>query len=142
MALYDMPVLTGKRGRPAKYGLKSPPERVEALEETVEELWLYGKKQKIHYRNVQCLAGFRKGRLVKVVWTQFGDSDRNLRKSRLLLSTNPALSAREIILSFGAIENLFNQIKNSWDGVKPGNNHVRFFINGLRYYMLPVPSLN
>ena len=116
-ALYGMPVLTGKRGRPAKYGLKYTPERVEELEETVEELWLYGKKQKIHYRSVQCLARFLKGRLVKVVWTQFEDSVGNLRKSRLLLSTDPTLSAREIILSYGkrwAIEDLFNQMKNSW----------------------------
>jgi hypothetical protein len=84
-----------ERGRPAKYGLKYTPERVEELEETVEELWLYGKKQKIHSRSVHCLARFLKGRLIKVVWTQFEDSDGNLRKPRLLVVNESGFECSE-----------------------------------------------
>lgn len=116
-ALYDLPVRTGKRGRPAKYGQKYTSENVEELEETTEELFLYGKRQKVHYRSVRCLARFLKGHLVRVVWAQFEDGVGGLRKSRLLLCTDPDMSAREILLAYGkrwAIEDLFNQMKNLW----------------------------
>ncbi len=56
-ALYDFPVRTGKRGRPAKYGTKYTENTVPTLAEVREELFLYGKKQIVRYRSTICLAG-------------------------------------------------------------------------------------
>lgn len=116
-ALHDFPVKTGKRGRPAKYGTKYSEELVADLKEVREELFLYGKKQIVQYRSAVCLAKFMKGRAVRAVWLQFEDASGNLTKTRLLLSTSPDLSAKEIILFYArrwAIEDLFNQMKNNW----------------------------
>ncbi len=116
-ALYDLPVKTGKRGRPPKYGKKYSDERVACLEETREEVFLYGKKQIVRYRSAVCLAKFLKGRKVRAVWMQFEDADGNFSKTRLLLATLSDLSAKEIFTFYArrwAIENLFNQMKNNW----------------------------
>ncbi len=101
IALYNPAVQTGKRRRPAKFGKKYIPEKVEELEETVEQLMLYEKSQTMHYRSVRCLARFLKGRMVRVVWGQFEDGAGGMRTSRLLLSTNPGMSGREVLLAYG-----------------------------------------
>lgn len=116
-ALHDLPVKTGKRGRPQKYGEKHSDEIIACLEETREEVFIYGKKQILRYKSAVCLAKFLKGRKVRAVWVQFEDADGNLSKARLLLSTSTDLGAKEIITFYAkrwAVEDLFNQMKNSW----------------------------
>lgn len=116
-ALYDLPIKTGGKGRPAKYGKKYTGEIVAELEEVREEVFLYSKKQIVRYRTAVCLAKFLKGKVVRAVWMQFEDSNGNLSKTRLLLSTSPELSAKELFTFYArrwAIEDLFNQMKNNW----------------------------
>jgi hypothetical protein len=116
-ALYDIPVKTGKRGRPRKYGKKYSIERACQLEEKREEVFLYGKKQIVRYRSAVCLARFLDAKKVRAVWMQFEDASGNLSKTRLLLSTEPDLTAKEVFTFYArrwAIEDLFNQMKNNW----------------------------
>lgn len=116
-ALYDFPVKTGKRGRPAKYGIKLTESVVAFFPVIREKVFLYGKMQIVQYRTALCLARFLKGRLVRVVWMQFEDADGNLSKTRVLLCTQPELNAHEVFLRYArrwSIEDLFNQMKNKW----------------------------
>jgi len=116
-ALYGIPVLTGKRGRPRKYGDKFTPEVVASLPEQRKKVFLYGKWQWVRYRSAICLAKFMQGQKVRVVWMQFEDEIGKLSKQRLILSTLCDLSAEEIFTYYGrrwSIEDLFNQMKNKW----------------------------
>lgn len=116
-ALYDIPVSTGKRGRPRKYGTKFTPEVVACLPEKRALVHIYGKQQWVRYRSAVCLARFMKGRLIRAVWVQLEDENGNLTRQRLLLATNPDLTAKEVIEYFARrwpIEDLFNQMKNRW----------------------------
>ena len=116
-ALYALPVATGKRGRPAKYGAKYTPDEVALLPEVRHWLFLYGNWQWVRYRSAVCLAKFLRGHRVRAVWMQFEDEDGELSKPRLLISTNSQLSADEVFKFYArrwAIEDLFNQMKNGW----------------------------
>lgn len=116
-ALYDVPVRTGKRGRPRIYGFKYTPETVGALPEHREYVMIYGKAQWVRYRSTCCLARFMNARMVRAVWMQIEDQNGKLTGQRLLLSTNPKLSAVDVITSYARrwpIEDLFNQMKNRW----------------------------
>jgi hypothetical protein len=116
-ALYDVPTRTGKRGRPRIYGIKYTPEIVDTLPEHRECVMIYGKEQWVRYRSARCLARFMKAWIVRAVWMQIEDQNGKLTGQRLLLSTNPELSAVEVITSYARrwpIEDLFNQMKNRW----------------------------
>lgn len=117
-ALYGIPALiTGKRGRPRKYGDKFTSEVVAALPEIREKVYLYSKRQWVRYRTALCLAKFMKGRKVRVVWMQFEDENGKLSKQRLILATRSELTAKQIFSYYGrrwSIEDLFNQMKNRW----------------------------
>jgi len=116
-ALFGLPVLTGKRGRPRKYGDRFTPEVVAALTETREYVFIYGKWQWVRYRSAICLARFMKGRKVRVVWMQFEDENGKLSKQRLILSTLSDLMPQQIFVYYAKrwpIEDLFNQMKNRW----------------------------
>lgn len=116
-ALYSLPVITGKRGRPAKYGDKYTPEAVAALPEVRHWVFLYGKWQWVRYRTAVCLAKFLHGHQVRAVWMQFEDDAGKLSKQRLLLATRSELRAEEIFKYYArrwSIEDLFNQMKNGW----------------------------
>ncbi len=116
-ALYDMPVNTGGRGRPRKYGKKFTPEVVVTLPECRRRVFLYGKWQWVRYRSAVCLAKFMNGNTVRAVWMQFEDEDGRLSKQRILLSTSCELSAEEVFSHYArrwSIEDLFNQMKNRW----------------------------
>lgn len=116
-ALYGIPVLTGKRGRPRKYGDKFTPDVVACLPEQRKRVFLYGKRQWVRYRSAVCLAKFMQGHKVRVVWMQFEDETGKLSKQRLILSTQCDLSPEEIFSYYGrrwSIEDLFNQMKNKW----------------------------
>ena len=116
-ALYGIPVLTGKRGRPRKYGDKFTQEVVATLPEHRKKVFLYGRWQWVRYRSAICLAKFMQGHKVRVVWMRFEDEVGKLSKQRLILSTQCDLSAVEIFTYYGrrwSIEDLFNQMKNKW----------------------------
>ena len=116
-ALYSLPVITGKRGRPAKYGDKYTPDAVAALPEVRHWVFLYGKWQWVRYRTAVCLAKFLHGHQVRAVWMQFEDDAGKLSKQRLLLATRSELRAEEIFKYYArrwSIEALFNQMKNGW----------------------------
>jgi len=116
-ALYSLPVITGKRGRPAKYGDKYTPEAVAALPEVRHWVFLYGKWQWVRYRTAVCLAKFLHGHQVRAVWMQFEDDAGKLSKQRLLLATRSELRAEEVFKYYArrwSIEDLFNQMKNGW----------------------------
>ena len=115
--LYGFPVVTGKPGRPAKYGDKFTPEAVAALPECRRWVFLYGKWQWVRYRTAICLAKFLRGRRVRAVWMRFEDESGTLSKQRLLLATDSALCADEVFKDYArrwSIEDLFNQMKNGW----------------------------
>ncbi len=116
-ALYSLPIATGKRGRPAKYGAKYTPDTVALLPEVRHWLFLYGTWQWVRYRSAVCRPKFLRGHQVRAVWMQFEGEDGKLSKSRLLISTNSKLRADEVFKAYArrwAIEDLFNQMKNSW----------------------------
>jgi hypothetical protein len=116
-ALYDFPTRTGKRGRPAKYGTKFTADVVADLPEEQDEVFLYGKKQKVRYRSAKCLARFMKDTIIRAVWMQFEDEQGNLSKPRIIISSQPYLSAEDVFIYYAkrwAIEDLFNQMKNRW----------------------------
>jgi hypothetical protein len=116
-ALYGIPVLTGKRGRPRKYGDKFTPDVVACLPEQRKKVFLYGQWQWVRFRSAVCLAKFMQGHKVRAVWMQFEDEAGKLSKQRLILSTQCDLSPEEIFSYYGrrwSIEDLFNQMKNKW----------------------------
>jgi len=116
-ALYGIPIPTGKRGRPRKYGDKFTPEVVAALPVYRKKLHLYGREQWVYFRTAACKAKFLRGHVVRAVWVQFEHEDGSLSRQRLILSTQPTLSAEEILCSYArrwSIEPLFNQMKNHW----------------------------
>lgn len=115
-ALYDLPVRTGKKGRPRKYGNKYTPERVAMMPTTVRVLTLYGRKQKVYIKSVIACARFLKGQQVRAVWACFLD-DKKVYKERLMLATDTNLSADEVLSHYEkrwTIETMFNQVKNNW----------------------------
>jgi len=116
-ALYKVPELTGKRGRPRKYGDKYTPERVAGLKEVRVETKIYGQRQILRYRTVTAKARFLDGQLVKVVWVQFENEDGTLKPARLLLATQINMSGIDIIKAYAkrwSIEPMFHQLKNRW----------------------------
>jgi len=117
-ALYLMPeAITGKRGRPRKYGEKVTFEKVAEQPITIQRICIYGKWQTLHYCNMNVMARFLNGRLVKAVWAQIENEDGSLSEPRLFLATDTRLSATRILLAYArrwAIEDAFNQLKNRW----------------------------
>lgn len=116
-ALYELPKLTGKRGRPRKYGEKYTSERVMRLKEAKVVTRIYGRWQTLRYRTEIAKARFLEGQLVKAVWVQFENDDGTLKPVRLLLSTQTELSGIDIIKAYAkrwSIEPMFHQLKNRW----------------------------
>ncbi len=116
-ALFHMPELTGKRGRPRKYGDKVTREWVASLPEVRQQFIIYGKTQTVYYRSAIVLARFLKGRAVRIVWSQLENEDGTRTQQSLILSTDISLSAARVILGYGrrwSVEDLFNQLKNRW----------------------------
>ena len=118
-ALYDLPPRrpVGKRGRSKTYGDKFTPAIVATLPEITASLWIYGKRQTVHYRSTFALARFLKARTVLVVWARFDDGKGDISKPRLLLSTSTVITPETVIIHYArrwSIEPMFNQIKNGW----------------------------
>ena len=111
-------VLKPGRGRPKTYGIKMTPEAIRNLPATEVKLTLYGKEQLVRLRTVVAMARFLKGTLVRAVWCEFYDADKQRwSKARLLLATETDLRAEEILHLYArrwGIEPLFHNLKRWW----------------------------
>jgi hypothetical protein len=118
LALYAVPRPPRRRrpGRPRKYGARMTPERVEALPVHRSARILYGRFEVVRYRSCRVAARFLKGRVVRAVWVRLERPDRP-GEERLLLCTDPALPATEVITSYAkrwSVEPLFAAMKHGW----------------------------
>jgi hypothetical protein len=106
------------RGRPRTYGIKMTPEAIQNLPVTEVKLTLYGKEQLVRLRTVVAMARFLKGTLVRAVWCEFYDADKqHWSKARLLLATETDLRTEEILHLYArrwGIEPLFHNLKRWW----------------------------
>jgi hypothetical protein len=132
LALYTVPrPARGKRrrGRPRKYGERMTRERIGALPLHRSAQILYGNLEVVRYRTALVTARFLKGRVVRAVWVQLERPDRRQGPSeeRLLICTDPALSATEIIAGYAkrwAVEPLFAAMKHQF-GLKDAWQQTR-----------------
>src|SRR3954462_9625947 len=125
LALFEVPKPPRKRhkGRPLKYGAQLTPDRVAALPEHRSAEILYGKMQVMRYRTGLVAARFLYGRVVRAVWVDLERPDRRdkPRQQRMLICTDPALSAAVVISGYAkrwAVESLFKNLKHGF-GLKP-----------------------
>src|SRR5689334_319479 len=104
LALFDVPKPPRQRrkGRPRKYGARLTPERVAALPDQRRAEVLYGKLEVVRYRTCLVAARFLHGRVVRAVWVELERPDRRdkPRQQRLLICTDPALSAQLVISGY------------------------------------------
>ena len=111
-------VLKPGRGRPKTYGIKMTPKAIRNLPVTEVKLTLYGKEQLVRLRTVVAMARFLKRTLVRAVWCEFYDADKQRwSKARLLLATETDLRAEEILHLYArrwGIEPLFHNLKRWW----------------------------
>jgi hypothetical protein len=121
LALFDVPKSPRKRkrGRAVKYGARLTPDRVAALPEHRSAAILYGKLEVVRYRTGLVAARFLRGRVVRAVWVELERPDRRdkPRQQRLLICTDPALSALEVISGYAkrwAVEPLFRNLKHGF----------------------------
>src|SRR5215213_10268609 len=121
LALYEVPrpPPRRRRGRPRKYGPRMTRPRIEALPLQRSARILYGKLEVVRYRTCRVAARFLKGRVVRAVWVQLERPDRRGKPSeeRLLVCTDPDLSATEVITSYAkrwSVEPLFAAMKHGW----------------------------
>lgn len=131
--LYEPPAKRekGQRGRPAIYGQKITPDKITEMCTTRVTLRLYGKDQLVRYRSKILLARFLNGVQVRAVWCEFSDGAGGWRRARLLLATNPLLSAEEVICGYEnrwSIETAFHDLKQSW-GMKQAWQQSRQTLN-------------
>src|SRR4051794_21559555 len=121
LALFDVPKSPRKRkrGRPRKYGARLTPERIAALAEHRSAEILYGKLEVVRYRTSLVAARFLHGKVVRAVWVELERPDRRdkPRQQRLLICTDPALSAPLVISGYAkrwAVESLFRNLKHGF----------------------------
>jgi hypothetical protein len=121
LALYGVPrpPRQRQRGRPRKYGPRMTRQRVEALPLHRTARLLYGKLEVAQYRTCRVAARFLKGRVVRAVWVRLERPDRcpGTSEERLLVCTDPDLSATEVITSYArrwSVEPLFAAMKHGW----------------------------
>jgi DDE superfamily endonuclease len=121
LALFEVPKPPRRRrkGRPRKYGARLTPERVAALPEQRSAEILYGKLEVVRYRTCLVAARFLYGRVVRAVWVELERPDRRdkPRVQRLLIGTDPALSALVVISGYAkrwSVESLFRNLKHGF----------------------------
>ncbi|MFK0569933.1 transposase [Endozoicomonas sp.] len=121
-ALFALPIVAlppspfKRKGKPRIYSVKMTPEEVEKLPETTMSVWLYKKYRQVSFRSCICRARFLKGRIVRVVWSRFVN-DKGKTETKLFLSTNPDLEAKEVLLAYSMrwpIEPMFQQLKHQF----------------------------
>ncbi len=106
------------RGRPRTYGIKMAPEAIQILPVTEAQADTIWQEQLIRLRTVVAMARFLKGKLVRAVWCEFYDADKQRwSRTRLLLATETDLRAEEILHLHGCcwgVEPLFHNLKRWW----------------------------
>jgi hypothetical protein len=121
LALFDVPKSLRKRqrGRPRKYGARLTPAGIAALPEQRSAEILYGKLEVVRYRTCLVAARFLHGRVVRAVWVELERPDQRdkPRVQRLLICTDPALSAQVVISGYAkrwSVESLFKNLKHGF----------------------------
>jgi DDE superfamily endonuclease len=117
-ALYFLPQPEPpRRGRKRKYGLRIDVAVLAALPAKQMELTLYGKAQPVRIRSTIAAARFLKGLPVRVVWCEMRQADDTWSRPCLILATETALSAPEVVEIYAqrwGIEPLFHNLKRWW----------------------------
>jgi hypothetical protein len=121
LALYEVPKTPRRRGpgRTRKYGERLTPERVAALPTERSAQILYGNLEVVRYRSCLAVPRILKGEVVRAVWVELERPDRRetSRQQRLLIGTDPNLSALEVVRDYAkrwAVEPFFKNIKHGW----------------------------
>jgi hypothetical protein len=102
----------GRRGRSRLYGARLDAEAVAALPASVHAIAGYGGRS-ARLRHAVCRPRFLKGVIVRAVWCELAKGS-GWAKARLLLSTDPTLSAPAIVEAYSkrwSIEPLFRDLK-------------------------------
>jgi hypothetical protein len=102
----------GRRGRSRLYGTRLDADAVAALPASVHAIAGYGGRS-ARLRHAVCRPRFLKGVIVRVVWCELAKGS-GWTKVRLLLSTDPTLSAPAIVEAYSnrwSIEPLFRDLK-------------------------------
>src|SRR3954466_9029150 len=103
----------GRRGRPKLYGTRLDADAVAALPASGHAIAGYAGRS-ARLRHAACRPHFLKGVIVRVVWCEVAKSSGGWAKARLLLSTDPTLSAPAIVEAYSkrwSIEPLFRDLK-------------------------------
>src|SRR3954454_9221960 len=103
----------GRRGRSRLYGARLDADAVAALPASVHAIAGYAGRS-ARLRHAVCRPRFLKGVIVRVVWCELAKSSGGWAKARLLLSTDPTLSAPAIVEAYSrrwSIEPLFRDLK-------------------------------
>jgi hypothetical protein len=103
----------GTRGRPRLYGMRIDADTVAALPASVHSIAGYGGRP-ARLRHAVCRPRFLRGVIVRMVWCELQKPGGGWTKARLLLSTDPALSAPAIVEAYSnrwSIEPLFRDLK-------------------------------
>ncbi|MDP2322642.1 MAG: transposase [Gammaproteobacteria bacterium] len=106
-----------RRGPKRKYGQRVDAALREMLPTQEMELWLYGKLQRVRIRSVIAVARFLKGLPVRAVWCEMQQDDGMWSRPRLILATETALTAREVVEIYAqrwGVETLFHNLKRWW----------------------------
>jgi hypothetical protein len=102
----------GRRGRPRLSGARLDADAVAALPASVHAIAGYGGRS-ARLRHAVCRPRFLRGVIVRVVWCEL-ERGSGWAKARLLLSTDPTLSAPAIVEAYSnrwSIEPLFRDLK-------------------------------
>jgi DDE superfamily endonuclease len=103
----------GTHGRPRLYGGRLDADAVAALPVSVHSIAGYAGRS-ARLRHAACRPRFLKGVIVRVVWCELAKSSGGWAKARLLLSTDPTMSAPAIVEAYSrrwSIEPLFRDLK-------------------------------
>jgi hypothetical protein len=114
-ALFRLPAPRGPgtRGRPRLYGRRIDADTAAALPASVHSIAGYGGRS-ARLRHAVCRPRFLRGVIVRMVWCELEKPGGGWAKARLLLSTDPALSAPAIVEDYSkrwSIEPLFRDLK-------------------------------
>jgi hypothetical protein len=113
-ALFGLPAprVPGTRGRRRLYGEKSSADAIAGLPVSIHHIAGYGGRA-ARLRHLVCRPRFLRGVIVRAVWCEL-EKRGGWAKQRLLLSTDPALSAPAIVEAYSnrwSAEPLFNALK-------------------------------
>ena len=103
----------GRRGRSRIYGARLDADTVAALPASIHAIAGYGGRS-ARLRHAVCRPRFLRGVIVRMVWCELEKPDGGWAKARLLLSTDPTLSAPAIVEAYSgrwSIEPLFRDLK-------------------------------